>query len=209
MDFYEKLEQVRSRWNVLDHPFYRRWSAGELSREELGRYSGQYRHAVVALAEACDQAARAAGPELREELEGHAGEERAHVQLWDAFVSAVDGDPAAPADPETAACASAWTSAQDLLEGLVGLYAIESGQPAISRTKLEGLVGSYGVEDGPATEYFALHAELDHRHAAESRRLIDEHIDGADEERLLAAAERVLRGNCVLLDGVEQRRPAA
>lgn len=206
MDFYEKLEQVRSRWNVLDHPFYRRWSAGELLSEELARYSGQYRHAVVALAEACERAGAAADPEARAELERHAVEERAHVELWDAFLEAVDGDDSAPADPETAECAAAWTSADDLVEGLVALYAIESGQPAISRTKLDGLTAHYGVEDGPATEYFSLHAELDHEHAAESRRLIDERLDGTDEDRLLAVAERVLRGNWILLDGVEQRR---
>lgn len=206
MDFFEKLEQVRSRWNVLDHPFYRRWSAGELSAEELARYSGQYRHAVVALADACDRAALAGGTELRPELEEHAAEERSHVPLWDAFVGAVGGDSAAPADPETAECASAWTAAEGLLDGLVSLYAIESGQPAISRTKLDGLLGSYGVAEGPATEYFSLHAELDHEHAAESRRLIEERLEDADQERLLAAAERVLRGNWTLLDGVERRR---
>lgn len=206
MDFYEKLEQVRSRWNVLDHPFYRRWSAGELLAEELARYSGQYRHAVVALAEACERAAAAGGPELRTQLTRHAAEERSHVELWDAFLGAVDGDEAVPADPETAECAAAWTSAGDLLEGLAVLYAIESGQPAISHTKLDGLTGHYGLDEGPATEYFSLHAELDHEHAAASRRLIDERLEAADEERLLAAAERALRGNWVLLDGVERRR---
>lgn len=29
---------------LLEHPFYRRWEAGELSREELTRYAEQYRH---------------------------------------------------------------------------------------------------------------------------------------------------------------------
>ena len=46
----------------------------------------------------------------------------------------------------------------DALEGLVVLYAIESAQPAISRTKLDGLVEHYGLAEGPATEYFSLHA---------------------------------------------------
>ena len=47
---WDRIEQARERWNVLRHPFYRRWSAGELSSEELARYSGQYRHAVEAIA---------------------------------------------------------------------------------------------------------------------------------------------------------------
>src|SRR5262245_15764885 len=51
------IDALRSRHDVLRHPFYRRWSAGELTRAELAHYAGQYRHAVVALARASAQAA--------------------------------------------------------------------------------------------------------------------------------------------------------
>ena len=51
MELIERLDAVRERWNLLEHPFYKRWSCGELSREELAHYAGEYRHAVVALAE--------------------------------------------------------------------------------------------------------------------------------------------------------------
>ncbi len=51
--------------NVLEHPFYARWSGGELSAAELRVYAGQYRHAVVALADASDAAAAQAAPAER------------------------------------------------------------------------------------------------------------------------------------------------
>ena len=35
---WDRIEDARERWNVLRHPFYRRWTAGALSAEELGRY---------------------------------------------------------------------------------------------------------------------------------------------------------------------------
>ena len=57
---WSRIEDARERWNVLRHPFYRRWSAGELSSEELARYSGQYRHAVEAIAALSESAARSA-----------------------------------------------------------------------------------------------------------------------------------------------------
>ena len=57
MDLWTRLEQARARWNVLEHPFYERWSRGELRRDELAAYSGQYRYAVVALADAAAGAA--------------------------------------------------------------------------------------------------------------------------------------------------------
>ena len=87
---------------------------------------------------------------------------------------------------------------------LVALYAIESGQPAISETKLAGLREHYGIDGAEATAYFDLHAELDHEHAAAERELIEERLDGADADALLAEAEAVLRANWRLLDGVER-----
>jgi pyrroloquinoline-quinone synthase len=206
-DFWSRLEAVRARWNVLEHPFYQRWTAGALSRDELARYAGEYRHAVVALADAAAGAARQAEGDERRALEAHAAEEASHVALWDDFARAVGGDPAAPVSPQTEECARAWAGdgERDLLPSLVALYAIESGQPAISRTKLEGLHAHYGVDDPAATAYFDLHAELDHEHAKAERALIEPRLAEADVNALLAEAESVLRANWRLLDGVETR----
>jgi pyrroloquinoline-quinone synthase len=191
VDPLTRIEAAARRWNVLDHPFYQRWSAGELSAGELAEYAAQYRHAVVALADA----AAATGNEE------HAREEREHVVLWDAFAAGC-GSVSADANAETLECASAWKAGDDRLERLAVLYAIESAQPAIARTKLEGLVGHYGFEEGPATEYFSLHAERDFEHAAASRAELELLATDADAERLAARAEAAARGNWRLLDGV-------
>jgi pyrroloquinoline-quinone synthase len=199
MDLFDRLEEARKRWNVLDHPFYTRWEKGELAPEELGYYAGQYRHAVVALAATARQAADA-DPTVRE----HADDEEAHIELWDDFARVAGAAPESAPRAETRQCAEAWTAGSDGLEALAILYAVESGQPAISSTKLTGLVEHYGYSpDGPATAYFRLHAELDHAHAYEARRLIEERATPEDEERLLAAANGALAGNWMLLDGVE------
>ena len=100
-----------------------------------------------------------------------------------------------------------WPSAADPLEALGILYAIEAGQPAVSRTKLDGLVEHYGFEpESPATSYFTLHAERDHEHAAESRDLLERHARPEDADRIVGAAERALIGNWSLLDGVDAAR---
>ena len=214
MDFFTQIETVRDRWNVLEHPFYQRWSAGELTREELATYAGQYRHAVVALADASSSAAEVADAELRPGLRAHAAEETAHIELWDAFTAAVGGDVSAAPTAETAACAQAWAGDGDrsLLPSLAALYAIESGQPAISQTKTEGLVEHYGFAPGSdATRYFELHAVRDVEHAEHGRALLEQRLQPGDGEALLAEAEAVLRGNWELLDGVERlngRAPA-
>jgi pyrroloquinoline quinone (PQQ) biosynthesis protein C len=199
MEFFAELDAVRERWNVLNHPFYTRWSEGTLTRDELAYYSGQYRHAVVALAVATRAAADA-----EPALEPHALEEAAHVDLWDGFVSAVGGDSDAAPAPETVSCAQAWAKDGSLLETLVGIYAIEAAQPAISATKASGLRERYGIDSSSATAYFDLHEHLDLEHADAGRAFIAERLDGAEQPKLVARAEDVLRANWELLDGIER-----
>jgi pyrroloquinoline-quinone synthase len=197
MELIARIDAARARWNVLDHPFYRRWECGELTRDELAYYAGQYRHAVVALAHVAATAAPIAGPE-------HAEEERGHVALWDAFAAELGVVGEQRPNSDTAECAHAWSDASDGLEALAILYAVESGQPDVSRTKLEGLAEHYGIDaDSPAASYFALHSERDVQHAAHSRRLLEQ-VSDEDANRLVAAAESALRGNWRLLDGVAE-----
>ena len=196
MELFERIQEAQERWNVLRHPFYVRWEEGDLTREELQTYAGQYRHAVAAVAQASRNGA-ALGDD------GHAAEEAAHVTLWDAWATSLGGEPA-EASTETAACADAWAP-DDALAATAVLYAIESAQPAIAETKLRGLVEHYGYRpDSPAVTYFQVHAERDHDHAARAHEILADQAGDADEDRLVAAAEGALRANWELLDGVEQ-----
>jgi len=207
MDLWQRLDATASRWDVLQHPFYTRWSNGELRPGELGFYAGQYAHAVRAVASATRHAATLApnGPAAAE-LESHAAEEEAHIELWSRFGAAVGAPEQATPLDETAACSAAWQDPdRGYLPTLVALYAIESAQPAISETKRAGLVEHYGFEPGAGTDYFDIHAVRDAEHAASGRALIQAELDSVeDEDALVAEAERVLGANWRLLDGVQR-----
>src|SRR5207247_128056 len=98
MELCSRIDEARRSWDVLRHPFYTRWERGELRREELAFYAGEYRHAVAALARAAD----AAG-----DVE-HAREEAEHLSLWDDFAAALDAPLDRDPTAETEACADAW-----------------------------------------------------------------------------------------------------
>ncbi len=200
-DVLARLDQARGECSVLEHPFYERWSAGELSAAELARYAGEYRHAVVALAEASRAAAAKAGPAHASGLRRHAAEETAHVELWDDFARAtvaqaedtVDGDdgPAAVSAPaprrrsrrrrrargrgrRARICSSTWRCST-------------RSRPASRRSRRRSSRAStehYGYsEEGPALEYFKVHELRDVEHAREAGALIEELLAGTTSPR--------------------------
>ena len=125
------------------------------------------------------------------------------MRLWDGFVDAAEWRRRRRADRRDRPSASApGPPTARRLAKLARLYAIESGQPEISRTKREGLLDRYGFDDGAGTAYFRVHESRDVEHAAEVRELIGEVAGDADADELVAAAEAAFRANWRLLDGV-------
>src|ERR1700694_4054820 len=74
----QTLDDVTVRWNLLQHSFYRRWTQGTLTHDELCDYVGQYAHVVRAVPGWLEQVRD--GDEA--EIALHAAEEQTHVALW-------------------------------------------------------------------------------------------------------------------------------
>jgi pyrroloquinoline-quinone synthase len=200
--------------SILQHPFYRAWSAGTLTRADLATYARVYYPHVAAFPEylrsAIDGAELpAVRAELVENLREEESEPRPHAELWLAFSAAVGADPEAVCTAEPAAstrevvadfrrlCGTSTASA------LAALYAYESQQPEVSEQKAAGLRERYGVEDSSALAYFTVHSQADRRHRDGERHAIARCLEaGASGEEVLAAAEAALDAYWRLLDGV-------
>jgi len=156
---------------LLEHPFYRRWEAGELEPPELAAYAEQYRHVERALpgvlATVVDGLPE--GPArrmVRATLADELGSPRAHTELFEDFASAVGARPAVPATPATAQLVASQrrAAAADPWAGLAGLAAYEVQAAAVAASKRDGLRRRYGV-DRTGTAFWDVHATLETDHA--------------------------------------------
>ena len=153
---------------LLEHPFYRRWEAGELSRDELTQYAQQYRHFeamlptfLTSLVNRLDQGG--VRDLLRANLRDEVGPP-SHLALFDDFASHYDAAPTS-ASPAMGALLDAYDTvlAQSNVAAVAGLLAYEVQGADIARTKGDGLRDHYNATPS-AQEFWNVHAaaEVDH-----------------------------------------------
>lgn len=212
--------QVAAR-HLLTHPFYLAWTRGELSKETLADYAGQYYQHVAAFptylsalhARCDDQPTRR--HILQNLIDEEAGEPN-HPQLWRRFAASL-GVTSAQLDeaetwPETAELIATFRdlcSQGDLSEGLAALYAYESQIPAVSESKIDGLVRHYDFTNPESYRYFSVHIEADKEHAAVERQLLAANVRPESREQVTAAVDRALGALWELLSGVCRRHSIA
>ena len=215
-ELIRRLDGATADKRLLEHPFYRAWAAGTLTREDLAFYSSQYWRQVEAFPAYLESlAGRMDESAARTSIEENLADERDddHPGLWVRFAEALGRDRAdlettVPED-ETADCVAAFrdaTTGASVPFALGMLYAYESQTPEVAETKVIGLRDHYGVV-GAAAEYFQLHGELDVEHSRELAEAIAE-VATTDEAR--ADAEAGARAGAAaiygLLDGVARVR---
>ena len=135
---------------LLDHPFYRRWEAGELSPGELAEYAVHYRAFEAVLPEVLstvvdrltDQGHADAAELVARNLSDELGRPEAHLALFDGFAAALPVAPTADG-PGPAAHTLADTyralAQESPVAAVAGLAAYESQAAAIATSKGDGL----------------------------------------------------------------------
>lgn len=199
------LDEVSERFDLLKHPFYQRWVAGELTHEELAYYAGQYAHVVRAIPRWLEGAA-AHDHAHHDALRSHAAEESDHVILWDRFAAAIGIDETTlRGTPANAATAALITRGDELVArgyGAAVVWSIEAQSPAVSAEKLRGLRAHYRIDETNGGEYFAVHQELDRDHEAQLRNVLHSQ-DAPAQSGAPAAAAATLAGMWDLLSAAQ------
>jgi pyrroloquinoline-quinone synthase len=97
-DFFQQLDARIAKYDLLRHPFYQAWAAGELTREDLQEYACEYYHHVEAFPTyLAELGIRLEEGELRRAVLANMSDEKggedvygepspAHSELWLDFV---------------------------------------------------------------------------------------------------------------------------
>jgi len=222
--FFDKLEAKIVPYDLLKHPFYQAWSAGELTRTDLREYASEYWHIVSAFPTLLSalhsnlpdsDLRRTVLRNLSDEEGIGARDGRPHSDLWMDFAKGMGADSPEVVErsinPETHALIETFRKLmhQQPAKALAALYAYESRVPEIARTKAEGLAAHYSADD-VTRRYFTLHEKADIFHAKVWRNALAEQTCGnaATEATACDAAETVARALWCSLDGVERQRQA-
>ena len=217
----QELNQHIAKYDLLCHPYYKAWSAGTLTREDLSAYALDYYHHVAAFpAYLSTFHARLEDGEMRravlrnladEEIEG-----RAHSDLWLDFAEGMGAEPngvRASQPISEVGNAIQWfrsiAANGSRAEALAAFYAYESQVPRVAAEKSKGLKERYGA-DRKTCGYFDLHKFADVEHSRVWGELLATELEQHPEEReaALAAAENAAQVLWQVLDGMEARRTA-
>jgi len=182
--FSKNLNQKLDQYHLLNHPFYKSWNEGKLTREIIKDYAEQYYQHVKAFPRyisathsLCEDIEKR--KILLENLNDEENRDADHPKLWKNFALAMGADAKKIEEVE----ADQFT--QDMIdnffkngrstyaEGLASLYTYERQIPEIAETKIQGLKKHYGVSSKEGLEFFETHKKADIHHRKECEILLD------------------------------------
>ena len=220
-EFFTELDARIAKYDLLCHRFYKAWTAGELTREDLRNYGQNYFHHVSAFPEYLQEfATRLPEGAVRRAVMANYDDEmgsrgsRPHAELWLDFIEGMGGERVFSTKPipEIEAVMRQFHSAA--LEGgpeeaLATFYAYESQVPRVAAEKFRGLQQMYAA-DAKTCEYFNLHTTADVYHSRVWKQQLANTVTDKPEsaERALNTGENAAKALWTALDGIQAQRMA-
>ena len=198
--FSQELNKKLDQYHLLNHPFYKSWNEGKLTREIIKDYAEQYYQHVKAFPRyisathsICEDIEKR--KILLENLQDEENPNADHPKLWKNFALAMGADADKIEDVKREWFTNDMIenffhqARKSYAEGLASLYTYERQIPEIAETKIRGLKNFYGVTSKEGLEFFEAHKAADVIHRKECEKLLDALTD---EEKIKAEKASML-----------------
>ena len=182
--FSQDLNKKLDQYHLLNHPFYKSWNEGKLTREIIKDYAEQYYQHVKAFPRyisathsICEDIEKR--KILLENLQDEENPNADHPKLWKNFALAMGADKDKIEDVKREWFTNDMIenffhqARKSYAEGLASLYTYERQIPEIAETKIRGLKNFYGVTSKEGLEFFEAHKAADVIHRKECEKLLD------------------------------------
>ena len=182
--FSQELNKKLDQYHLLNHPFYKSWNEGKLTREIIKDYAEQYYQHVKAFPRyisathsICEDIEKR--KILLENLQDEENPTADHPKLWKNFALAMGADKDNIEDVKREWFTNDMIenffhqARKSYAEGLASLYTYERQIPEIAETKIRGLKKFYGVTSKEGLEFFEAHKAADVIHRKECEKLLD------------------------------------
>ncbi len=182
--FSKQLNKKLDKYHLLNHPFYKSWNDGKLTREIIKDYAEQYYQHVKAFPRyisathsICEDIEKR--KILLENLQDEENPNGDHPKLWKNFALSVGADKnkIEKAKQESFTKRMIYNffkqGRKSYAEGLASLYTYERQIPEIADTKIRGLKKYYGVSSKKGLEVFEAHKAADVLHRKACEKLLD------------------------------------
>ena len=183
--FSKELNKKLDKYHLLNHPFYKSWNDGKLTREIIKDYAEQYYQHVKAFPRyisathsLCEDIEKR--KILLENLNDEESKDGDHPKLWRNFAFAMGSK---KEEIESVKEEKFTTELIDnffkngrasYAEGLASLYTYERQIPEVAETKIKGLKNHYGVTSKEGLKFFEVHKAADVYHRQACEKLLDE-----------------------------------
>jgi len=200
--FSKELNKKLDKYHLLNHPFYKSWNDGKLTREIIKDYAEQYYQHVKAFPRyisathsLCEDIEKR--KILLENLQDEENRDGDHPKLWRDFSFAMGSkkneiESVKEEKFTTELIENFFKNGRaSYAEGLASLYTYERQIPEIAETKIRGLKNHYGVTSKEGLKFFEVHKAADVYHREACEKLLDglskEEQDKAEKSALSTA----------------------
>ena len=215
--FIDRIDSMIEEKHLLNHSFYKAWSAGELPKETIREYAAQYfQHVSLfprylsSIHSNCEDI-KTRQILLDNLIDEEKGEEN-HPELWMRFAEGMGNSRQKISTTKPMKEVSDLVNTFNRLSksekyhiGLAALYCYESMQPEISETKKNGLQKFYNINDEDTLKFFTVHMHADKWHRKVVRNIIKKVADSKSKQNeITTSVEAALDSLNNFLTGMER-----